>query len=76
MGETSQRKRQFADRINPRTRRHQSRDRRRTPNQALQQTGHANDASSCHYANFRVSRLLSWLFGERRTECGSTEQLS
>jgi len=36
------------------------------PNQALQQTGHAKEACSCHNANFRVSRLLSWLFGERR----------
>src|SRR6185437_15324265 len=34
-----------------------------TPNQALQQTGHANNACSCHYANFHVSRLLSFVFG-------------
>jgi len=34
------------------------------PNQALQQTGHANDACARHNATFRVSRLLSLLFGE------------
>ncbi len=32
------------------------------PNQALQQTGHANNACSCFSAFFRVSRLLSLLF--------------
>jgi hypothetical protein len=32
--------------------------------QALQQTGHANNACSCHSGFPRVSRLLSWLFGE------------
>jgi len=67
MGETSQRKRQFAVRIKPRTYRHQSRGRRRTPNQALQQTSHANNASARRYVNFRVSRLLSLLFGEERS---------
>jgi len=34
------------------------------PNQALQQTGHANKACARHFGFFRVSRLLSWLFGE------------
>ena len=34
------------------------------PNPALQQTGHANEASARHYGFSRVSRLLSWLFGE------------
>ena len=36
----------------------------KTPNQALQQTGHANEGSARHYANLRVSRLLSFVFGE------------
>jgi hypothetical protein len=30
---------------------------------ALQQTGHANDGSSCFYASSRVSRPLSLVFG-------------
>jgi len=34
------------------------------PNQALQQTGHAIPASARRHAFFRVSRLLSLLFGE------------
>jgi hypothetical protein len=34
------------------------------PNQALQQTGHANNANARHAGFSRVSRLLSWLFGE------------
>jgi len=34
------------------------------PNQTLQQTGHAIGASARHAGFFRVSRLLSWLFGE------------
>jgi hypothetical protein len=33
------------------------------PNRALQQTGHAKDGSSRHYALTRVSRLLSLVFG-------------
>ena len=37
----------------------------KTPNQALQQTGHANDVSAWRHAAPRVSRLLSWLFGTR-----------
>jgi hypothetical protein len=36
------------------------------PNELLRQTGHANSVCSCHNANFRVSRLLSWLFVQRR----------
>ena len=35
----------------------------KTPNQALQQTGHAKEGFARHNATFRVSRLLSWLFG-------------
>jgi len=35
-----------------------------TPNQALQQTGHANDGSARLNGFFRVSRLLSFVFGE------------
>jgi len=34
------------------------------PNQALQQTGHANDGPSWRHGATRVSRLLSWVFGE------------
>jgi len=33
-------------------------------NQALQQTGHANSVSARRHVNFRVSRLLSLVFGE------------
>ena len=33
------------------------------PNQALQQTGHANDGCARHAGFFRVSRLLSLVFG-------------
>ena len=36
---------------------------KKTPNQALQQTGHANDGFAWRHAATRVSRLLSWLFG-------------
>lgn len=35
----------------------------RRPNQPLQQTGHANNATARHSGFSRVSRLLSWLFG-------------
>jgi hypothetical protein len=35
-----------------------------TPNQMLQQTGHANDACARHYGSSPVSRLLSWAFGK------------
>lgn len=34
-----------------------------TPNQALQQTGHATNGFSCFDGPRRVSRLLSWVFG-------------
>jgi hypothetical protein len=33
-------------------------------NNPLQQTGHANNGSSCFSASLRVSRLLSFAFGE------------
>ena len=36
------------------------------PNQALQQTGHANDGFARRYVSLRVSRLLSFVFGYRR----------
>jgi hypothetical protein len=38
-------------------------EKRFKPNKSLQQTGHANSASSWRHAAPRVSRLLSWLFG-------------
>lgn len=39
------------------------------PNKALQQTAHANDGFSRFHAASRVSRLLSWLFGNEAGAC-------
>jgi hypothetical protein len=41
--------------------------------QTLQQTGHAKEASARRYVNFRVSRLLSWLFADKVGKHGSID---
>jgi hypothetical protein len=37
--------------------------------QTLQRTGHAIDGFSCFNAVSRVSRPLSWVFGDRSVKC-------